>query len=527
MTVSSSREEISRSIEAFTRSQDHVKYAFGSKDCETGGVDCSGFIFAATRQLASEGLLDTRIPTLLNASSEAQIANIKAQGGTVLEGRGNEMLPKLKAGMVIGIDNGQKGFDAGRAMGIDHVVTTYTDQKTGELMIAQSSSDGKGVNALKASDWLQKNANDQMYAIDLVEANGFQNLNSVAAANLTPTREDKGQKTNTTHYAQLPQEQQGLMTLFMVLAMLFGDNKDLNGLFSGILGVSETEFTTFRDNAKTNGWTPKEAARRFDQYDNVNFERAQQLTTGFNGSLISVIQKHESNGGDYNIANGGSNPVNVKDGRKLTEWSIAEVLDFQKSHKNGDGMPGATSSAMGAWQMMPNTLESAVKQMHLDPNTTKFDKATQDKIALHLMVEKRGLDDFLTGKISKQEMMSALAHEWASMPTNFNGDAAYGGKAGNPYKVPLQRVRDFSDALDQAKETYQKTGDMMAAIQATSDSPNNIKIDPNRNKEGDSKTLADASEKFNKDFKTASADTPKDIPAVALKNEPKITALTA
>ena len=61
----------------------------------------------------------------------------------------------LKEGMLIGEDNGAKGWDAGRHKGIDHITQTVKDPKTGKLMISESQG-GKGVTLTDPEEYFAK-----------------------------------------------------------------------------------------------------------------------------------------------------------------------------------------------------------------------------------------------------------------------------------------------------------------------------------------------------------------------------------
>jgi hypothetical protein len=82
------------------------------------------------------------------------IKNVSAAGGGMLEGSKN-IRAQLKEGMLIGEDNGAKGWDAGRYKGIDHITQTVKDPKTGKLMISESQG-GKGVTLTDPEEYFKK-----------------------------------------------------------------------------------------------------------------------------------------------------------------------------------------------------------------------------------------------------------------------------------------------------------------------------------------------------------------------------------
>jgi hypothetical protein len=82
------------------------------------------------------------------------IKNVSAAGGGMLEGS-KAIRSQLKEGMLIGEDNGEKGWDAGRHKGIDHITQTVKDPKTGKLMISESQG-GKGVTLTDPEEYFKR-----------------------------------------------------------------------------------------------------------------------------------------------------------------------------------------------------------------------------------------------------------------------------------------------------------------------------------------------------------------------------------
>ena len=140
-------------------------------------------------------------------------------------------------------------------------------------------------------------------------------------------------------------------------------------------------------------------------------------------NLLDLIASHES-GGDYNSAYEGSK---IKPPKPLTEMTVQEVMDWQNRSVNA----GSASSAAGRYQIIGSTMKGLVKEMGIDPTKVKFDQNMQDQMATVLM-QRRGLDKFLKGEMSQQDFMKNLALEWASLPKDNSGRAAYGGVATNP-----------------------------------------------------------------------------------------------
>jgi hypothetical protein len=70
--------------------------------------------------------------------------------------------------------------------------------------------------------------------------------------------------------------------------------------------------------------------------------------------------------------------------KKLTEMTLSDVKKFIKSRELI--RPG--QSAVGAYQYMWTTLESAIKGLNLPMDTTLFDQPTQDRLAMRTLTQK-------------------------------------------------------------------------------------------------------------------------------------------
>ena len=109
----------------------------------------------------------------------------------------------------------------------------------------------------------------------------------------------------------------------------------------------------------------------------------------------------------------------------ITKMSINEVdklqtdyLNYQTSIGREDG---DRSAAMGAYQML--NPKKVAEQMGLDPETTIFDKETQDKMSEYFL-NYSGLKEFQAGEISAEEFNNRLAEQFASIETT-DGKGVY------------------------------------------------------------------------------------------------------
>ena len=138
-----------------------IKYGFGSKDLKTGAIDCSGWIANINTNMmnsinkeAGKEIYGKEAKKAFQGSAADIIKNVSAAGGGMLEGS-KAIRANLKEGMLIGEDNGAKGWDAGRHKGIDHITQTVKDPKTGKLMISESQG-GKGVTLTDPEEYFAK-----------------------------------------------------------------------------------------------------------------------------------------------------------------------------------------------------------------------------------------------------------------------------------------------------------------------------------------------------------------------------------
>lgn len=148
--------------------------------------------------------------------------------------------------------------------------------------------------------------------------------------------------------------------------------------------------------------------------------------------LLDVIASGE---GGYNSVN----PGQTVDG--LTEMTISEA--YTKAKEVGAANGG--SGAMGRYQLLSDPIGRA-KAAGLDPDKDKFSPENQDRIAVHIIENVRGGNDWLTGKIDDKTFSQGIADEWAGVP-NIEGKFSYPDQGG---KVKVESVKA---ALKQIKET--------------------------------------------------------------------------
>jgi len=175
---------------------------------------------------------------------------------------------------------------------------------------------------------------------------------------------------------------------------------------------------------------------------------------GPDGSILDVIGNAE--GAGYNTPYGGSKITPFQFyGKQLSELTLQEVFDWQDASVDA----GSVSSAAGKYQIINKTLLSLVDGDGVVSRTDLFSPANQDKLCRKLL-QRRGIDAFISGKKSEPAFCRSLAQEWASLPVTFRqqgdkrivntGESYYEGVAGNKSRIsPTQLIA----AARNAKET--------------------------------------------------------------------------
>lgn len=159
--------------------------------------------------------------------------------------------------------------------------------------------------------------------------------------------------------------------------------------------------------------------------DNLPELRNDAVTQGKIGQLLNLIAGPES-GGHYDMMFGS------KRYPKILDMTLSQLLAFQSQYKSGNitGHSMETAAA-GRYQFMPNTLVACIKGTGMNPNTEKFSPENQDKLIIYRLRSVRGLDQWLSGKISNERFMDNLAKEFASFPAPSKGGKSWYDKVGS------------------------------------------------------------------------------------------------
>lgn len=115
---------------------------------------------------------------------------------------------------------------------------------------------------------------------------------------------------------------------------------------------------------------------------------------------------------------------------------------------------GSASTACGRYQFIRKTLALTMTEMGLTGREV-WTPELQDRMAVHL-IEKRGLPQFLAGKLSREAFANNLAAEWASLPMVTGpkkGRSAYAGDGLNKSSHPVSEILALLDALRRERPT--------------------------------------------------------------------------
>lgn len=192
----------------------------------------------------------------------------------------------------------------------------------------------------------------------------------------------------------------------------------------------------------------------------------------FTTNLLATIREKESHGGNYDIFAGDKATAN----RKLTSRSINDVLRLQGT------------KAAGAYQFKPKTLKMLMADLNLT-GKEKFTPELQDKLATRLL-ERRGLNQYLSGEIDMPRFGLNVSKEWASLPVLeatmghrgrevLPGMSFYHGVGSNKalfnpnefdsYKTLLASARPVTDVVPARGILSQAADAVYAPVQAASD----------------------------------------------------------
>ena len=86
--------------------------------------------------------------------------------------------------------------------------------------------------------------------------------------------------------------------------------------------------------------------------------------------------------------------------------------------------------ALGRFQIQMRTAKDVLKKAKINPDTFVFDEKGQDQI-FKLILQRKGYDDFISGKIDKKKFGTNLSKEWAALSKNEKNESNYKGVGNN------------------------------------------------------------------------------------------------
>ena len=159
-------------------------------------------------------------------------------------------------------------------------------------------------------------------------------------------------------------------------------------------------------------------------------DQVESLVNGVKNSFKDVdilkdrIREGES-GNDYGAMYSRDQEGFERGDEDITKMTINEVDKLQTDYLNYQTSIGREddnrSAAMGAYQMLEP--KKVAEMMGLDPETTIFDKETQDKMSEYFL-NYSGLKEFQAGEITAEEFNNRLAEQFASIKTT-DGKGVY------------------------------------------------------------------------------------------------------
>lgn len=120
----------------------------------------------------------------------------------------------------------------------------------------------------------------------------------------------------------------------------------------------------------------------------------------------------------------------------LTDKTLDQIDAIQTRMLADPDNKALRSSALGRYQFVRTTLR-AIRQTLGLTGGERFDRDMQDRLGCYLLGV-RGIDKYLSGRLSEDTLINNLAQEWASLPTT----AGKGYYAGQHTPITVARMRE-------------------------------------------------------------------------------------
>ena len=190
-------------------------------------------------------------------------------------------------------------------------------------------------------------------------------------------------------------------------------DKSSDSLIKNINKLVEGEGINVEDEKKTdNTLDIKEESSNDKNVDSL----VDGIGNSFKDQLKGKITEAESNS-DYSAMYSRDREGFERGDEDITKMTINQVDQLQNDYMNYQtsiGRGDDRSDAMGAYQMLEP--KKVAELMGIDPETTIFNKETQDKMADYYL-NYAGLKEFEAGDITAEEFNNRLAGQFASLKT--------------------------------------------------------------------------------------------------------------
>lgn len=171
----------------------------------------------------------------------------------------------------------------------------------------------------------------------------------------------------------------------------------------------------------------------------------------------------------------------VNSDKAVTEMTVAEILEHQQDSRAQGG-----NSAVGAGQIIYPTLKALIAEGIIGLDDV-FNAETQNK-ANFALLEKRGYNDWKTGRLSDEDFGNNLAKEWASLPvlqttrrnkTVINvGESYHKGVAGNKALVSSIAFKDVLASTGLSSSEFGKDVRLSSKNESGEFDPNTARATP-------------------------------------------------
>lgn len=178
----------------------------------------------------------------------------------------------------------------------------------------------------------------------------------------------------------------------------------------------------------------------------------------YDKALNALLEFIASKEGDWNSVNrgvAGDTMLGTEEGRAayraifgdrmLTDLTIREIMQLQEEGK---------IKAVGKFQLIPSTLNSAVKVTKIDIDR-KYDREAQLQLATDYLLlggKQPALTEYLKGQSDNlHSAIEGLCAEWASMVCN-DGNGRYDGTAGNDARGGMAQLKTQQELLEALRQ---------------------------------------------------------------------------